>query len=308
MNAFATHFAFEFKTGIRNKQLLLLNYLFPLGFFLMMGFIMTEINPLFEEVLIPAMVIFAVIAATFLGMPDPLVNAREKGIFRSYRINGVPSLSILVIPMLTTMLHTTIVSGIIVAAGHWLFQAPLPIHWGAFALAYLALLIACCGLCVLIGVIAPNSRMTILWSQLVFTPSMLLGGLMLPFEMLPAAAQKIALLLPATHAMNAFKVLAMLNKPYVETSAPWFSIGALALTGLLGLLLAIVLFSWDSKNAVRRTSTLVAVVILLPFAAGVATSAFSLPETPAWPQPVQMIEIIKTITPALDSVEWRPGY
>ena len=40
MNAFFHHFAFEFRTDIRNKQLLLMNYLFPLGFYLMMGFIL----------------------------------------------------------------------------------------------------------------------------------------------------------------------------------------------------------------------------------------------------------------------------
>ena len=97
MNAFINHFAFEFRTGIRNKTLLLMNYLFPLGFYLMMGFIMVEINPLFQEDIIPAMVVFAILAATLLGIPDPLVNARENGIFRSYKINGVPSLSILVI-------------------------------------------------------------------------------------------------------------------------------------------------------------------------------------------------------------------
>jgi len=49
MNAFVYHFGFEFRTGIRNKQLLLMNYLFPLGFYLMMGFIMAEINPFFRE-------------------------------------------------------------------------------------------------------------------------------------------------------------------------------------------------------------------------------------------------------------------
>ncbi len=32
MKAFLNHFAFEFKTGIRDKNLLLLNYLFPSGF------------------------------------------------------------------------------------------------------------------------------------------------------------------------------------------------------------------------------------------------------------------------------------
>ena len=54
MTALISHFAFEFRTGIRNKQLLLLNYLFPLGFYVMMGFFMTEINPTFKLSMVPA--------------------------------------------------------------------------------------------------------------------------------------------------------------------------------------------------------------------------------------------------------------
>ncbi len=80
MKAFIHHFKFEFLAGIRNKQLLLLNYLFPLGFYLMLGFIMVEINPPFRENVVPAMVIFGILSATLLGIPDPLVNARENGI------------------------------------------------------------------------------------------------------------------------------------------------------------------------------------------------------------------------------------
>ena len=94
MNAFASHFSFEFRTGIRNKNLLLMNYLFPLGLYLMMSLIMPGINPLFQETIIPSMVTFGILAATLLGLPDPLVNAREAGIFRSFKINGVPALSI----------------------------------------------------------------------------------------------------------------------------------------------------------------------------------------------------------------------
>ena len=91
MTAFVNHFLFEFRTGVRNKQLLLMNYLFPLGFFLMMGYVMGEINPAFLETMTPAMAVFAVLSATLLGIPDPLVNARESGIYRSYKINGIPS-------------------------------------------------------------------------------------------------------------------------------------------------------------------------------------------------------------------------
>ena len=102
MSAFTTHFSYDFRTGIRNRGLLLLNYLFPLAFYLMIGFVMTAINPLFRDVLLPAMVIFAVYTAAILGLPDPLVQAREAGIFRSYHINGVPRINLLLIPALTT--------------------------------------------------------------------------------------------------------------------------------------------------------------------------------------------------------------
>jgi hypothetical protein len=113
MSAFVTHFTFEFGTGLRNRSLLLMTYLLPLGFYAVMGGVMAEINPPFRQMLIPAMVAFAVISGAMLGLPDPLVAARESGILRSYRINGVPALSILTIPALTTLLHTAIVSAIV---------------------------------------------------------------------------------------------------------------------------------------------------------------------------------------------------
>jgi ABC-2 type transport system permease protein len=265
MNAFVHHFAFEFRTGIRNRQLLLMNYLFPLGFYLMMGFIMPSIYPPFREVIIPAMVVFAVLASTLLGIPDPLVNARESGIFRSYKINGVPSLSILVIPALTTILHLVIVTVIITASAPLLFDAPTPVSWLSFVIVLAALAIACAGISVLIGVISPSSRMTVLWSQVFFVPSMLLGGLMLPLSMLPAVAEKFAQLLPATHAMNAFTALAMGGE---AVFSPWGSVIVLLTGGILAFVLAVYLFSWDSRNTTRRGSTWLALLALLPYALG----------------------------------------
>ena len=265
MNAFVQHFTFEFRTGIRNKTLLLMNYLFPLGFYLMMGFIMPEINPPFLETLVPAMVVFGILAATLLGLPDPLVNARETGIFRSYKINGVPSSSILIIPALTTMLHLVIVTAIITATAPLLFGAPLPVSWFGYVLTFMALACACAGISVLIGVVSSSSRITVLWSQLVFVPSMLLGGLMLPYSMLPDAAGKVAQLLPATQAMNAFNGLAMGK---VADFAPWGSVIALFASGLLGFALAIYLFSWDSHNTKRRGHPLMALLVLLPYVVG----------------------------------------
>jgi hypothetical protein len=36
-------------------------------------------NPLFLEALLPAMIIFAIYSAAILGLPDPLVQARDSG-------------------------------------------------------------------------------------------------------------------------------------------------------------------------------------------------------------------------------------
>jgi ABC-2 type transport system permease protein len=265
MSAFFNHFAFEFRTGIRNKQLLMLNYLFPLGFYLMMGVIMVEINPPFLEAIIPAMVVFAIMAATLLGLPDPHVNAREAGIFRSYKINGIPSLSILMIPALTTILHLGIMTVIITASAPLLFDAPPPVNWANFVLISAVTAFTFAGLSILIGVISDSSRVTVLWSQLIFIPSMLLGGLMIPYTMLPDVAGKISQLFPATQAMNAFNGLAMGAE---AGFSPWGSVLVLFLSGLLAFFLAIYLFSWDSRNTTRRGHPLLALLFLLPYVIG----------------------------------------
>ncbi len=267
MRAFINHFLFEFRTGIRNKTLLLMNYLLPLGFYAMMGLVMTEeLNPEFIKTMIPAMVVFAVLASTLLGLPDPLVAAREAGIFRSFKINGIPALSILAVPALTTMIHMIIVAMIITLTAPLFFNAPLLVNWPSFLLTFLALAWAYTGIGLLIGVISANTRITVLWAQLVFLPSILLSGMMLPYNMLPEGVAKVARILPATHGMNAFRALAL------DLKAEFDPTGALVVMfagGAVAFGLAIYLFNWDSQNVTRRAHPALALLVLVPYIVGV---------------------------------------
>ena len=184
----------------------------------------------------------------------------------SYKINGIPSLSILIIPALTTMLHLIIVTVLITSTAPLLFHAPLPTNWNNYIFIVTAMMLACTGLSVLIGVVSPSSRMTVLWSQVIFVPSMLLGGLMVPYTLLPDIAQKISQLLPATHAMNAFNKLAMGKE---SAFSPLGSVIILCTSGILAFGLAAYLFSWDSRNSTRRGHPLLALVVLLPYIIGI---------------------------------------
>jgi len=265
MNAFIQHFTYEFKTGLRNPSLLLINYLFPLGFYAMMGLIMTAINPLFTASMVPAMVIFTIVASTVLGMPSPLVEAREAGVFRSYKINGVPAISILAIPGLTTGFHALISAAIIALTAPIFFDGDAPLRAGAFVGITLLTAFTCSSLGMLISVVSDNSRATILWSQLIFLPSMLLGGMMVPLDVLPDSVRPFSALLPASHAMELFTGWAYGRVATFNLTA---SALILASSGVVAFLLSIYLFNWDTRNQARRGHPLMGLLALLPYAIG----------------------------------------
>jgi ABC-2 type transport system permease protein len=265
MTAFAVHFAFEFKTGLRNATAMLMNYLFPLGFYLLMGIVFTQINPTFRDTMIAAMLVFAAMSSNLLGLPDPLVTSREAGIYRSFKINGVPAVSILAIPALSAMIHALIVAAIIALTAPLLFQAATPTNWGMLAILAILTIFTFGAIGALIGVVSPSSRATVLWTQLIFLPSMLLGGLMMPVALLPASVQPFAALLPATHAMQALTGLAF-GQPTVFD--PVRSAIILGSSGILAFALAIYLFNWDSRNAARRGHPLLALLAAIPYVVG----------------------------------------
>ena len=262
MTAFVNHFGFEFKTGLRNANQLFINYLFPLGFFLMIAFIMPQINPAFRDTMLPAMVIFTVLASNILGLPSPIVESREAGIYRSFKINGVPAGSILSIPMITTIFHSLIASAIIIVLGITVFDGLAPVDWPMFVLLTIITALTCGTLGALIGVISGNARATVLWSQLIFLPSMLIGGLMMPISILPKAVQPFAALLPTTHAMQAMLGLAYQAETVFN---PWLSTFVLLVSTFLAFSLAIYLFNWDNRNNARRGHPLMALAVLLPY-------------------------------------------
>ena len=265
MAAFIHHFSFEFRTALRNPTQMLMNYLFPLGFYVLMGLLMVPINPQFAGVMMPAMVVFNGLASGVLGLPGPLAESREAGIYRSYKINGVPAVSILAIPTITTVFHMLIVAAIIALTASSLFAASAPTHWTAFAAISLVTAFSLSALGALIGVVAAGARSIVLFSQLIFLPSMLLAGLMLPLDLLPASLRVVSRLLPATYSMQAYLGLAYGQPTVIPATA---SAAILLAGGVVAFGLAIYLFNWDSRNVSRRGHPLLALLAWLPYLAG----------------------------------------
>lgn len=265
MKAIINHLNFEFKSVIRDKTLLLMNYLFPLVFYFMMAAIMPSVYPDFSKGMVPGMIVFTIIVSSLLGMPNPMVLNKEMGIYRSYKIYGVPLKSVFIIPVVTTMIHITIVSLIILVTAVVFFKAALPQNIFSFFGVYAVVLFAFTGLGALIAVCSPNGRLTVLLAQLVFLPSMMLGGVMMPSSVLSKGVQKAAMLLPTTYSTNA------LNAVYSGQQAIYSLQGSLvilALGGIVSYALAAYLFTWDSKTA-NSLRNLAGLAVLIPYVLGI---------------------------------------
>ncbi len=265
MSAFTNHFTFEFRTGIRDKVLLMMNYLFPLGLYILLGFMITGIDPTFSEKVIPSLIIIAIMSSTVLSLPNPLVTARENGIFRSYRVNGVPAMSILSMPALTTAIHMVIVAVIITATAPLLFDAPLPVNWFGYFLFLVLTAFTLAAIGMLISVVSGGIRGVVLWSQAIFIPSMMLGGLTFPDSLLPEVLARIGRLLPASYSTKIYYSLAMNQTTIFD---PLWAVIILLAAGILAFALANYLFCWDSQNSTRRGHPALGVIVIIPFVLG----------------------------------------
>jgi ABC-2 type transport system permease protein len=167
--------------------------------------------------------------------------------------------------VLSSVVHIILVSLIITVTAGPLFKAGIPVHWGYFALILLLSAFNLASLGMLIGVVSPDTRSIVLFSQSIFLPSMILGGLMIPSDMLPPALYRISLLLPISYAMNAWRGLAF---GMTTTFEPRWAVLALLGSALIAFILAIYLFNWDSKNKQPGRRSLLGLLALLPFILG----------------------------------------
>jgi len=204
-------------------------------------------------------------AGTLLGLPEQFVEARQRGIYRMFKVNGVTAGPILASPIISGGAHALIASSIVALTGGPVFGLPTPSNWLAFFGVTVLTAICFGSLAALIGVISDTGRSTVLWSQLVFLPSMLLGGLMLDLALLPESVLPFSRLLPPTYASQA-----LLGAGFDQTTTvtPTACVLVLVSSSVVNAVLATVLFRWDPANQSGRASKLWALVALVPFIIG----------------------------------------
>ncbi|MEI8201034.1 MAG: ABC transporter permease [Eubacteriales bacterium] len=208
MKAFLVELGIQFRIDFREKGVLLTFYIVPLLFFVVMGYVFATINPEAKVTLAASMAIFASTMGAILGIPGPLVKMKESGVLRAYRVSGIPGWSILLVQGISSFLHLLIVSIIILITAPLLFGAQIPVNLFGYALVLAVLLFANISLGLFIGTISKSQSAATMLGQIIFLPSLMLGGIMFPASMLPGPLRLAGKAFPATNAMQSFIQLA----------------------------------------------------------------------------------------------------
>lgn len=263
MNGYAAHLSYDLKAGVRDTSHMLMIYLFPIGFFLMIGMFMPRINPEFLDIMAPGMILFAIMSGTLMTIPFTLIASREGGIFRSFRVNGVPATALITIPVIGAVIHMAVATAILTTGSGTIFGALMPVRWAPFVLAFGLTALCFATLAVLIGIVAQSNRNGTLIAQAIYIPSVMLGGLMVPEALLPDGLRAAASLLPATHAMRAFNTLALSGEALTLTTV--LPLLVLSASIIVNLILCFALFQWDSRP-LPTARRMIALTAVLPFA------------------------------------------
>lgn len=189
----------QFKLDIRNKNILTAYYILPMAFYLVIGAIYKEITPQWETTLLPAMSVLAIAIAAFLGTPAPISDFFNSDIKKTYQVGNIKLSLILTSTFVSAVFHMMIVSVLIYLSAPIVFDVSTGNMESTYFLWILASIVVSSMLGILIGLVSKNSSTTTMISQLVFLPTMLLSGIILPTYILPEFLQNVSNIFPATY-------------------------------------------------------------------------------------------------------------
>lgn len=202
MKAFITHLVVQFRGDLRDKGILMVYYLVPLVFYVVMSSIMKLPEMNMSETLITSISIFTLSMSAFLGLPQTLVKARETGVLQAFRVAGIPSWSMPLSAIIISLLHIMIVACIILLTAPVIFSATLPSNIALHLFCVTLIALASEALGVLLACFVKKQSTLTLAGQCLFLPTVMLSGIMFPADILPKPMRMLGEVLPASQGMK----------------------------------------------------------------------------------------------------------
>lgn len=241
------------KLNFRNRMAILYGYLFPL-IFLVAFWAVYRSDPVPLALHLGQFLTITILGSACFGLPTTIVSERERGVWRRYRLLPAQGWVFLTSVLLARAV-LLVTAALLQLALAFAFGMPAPAHPLDLAIAFAAASFAFLGFGLVIAMLVDNVPAVQALGQCIFLPMLMIGGVAVQLESLPAWAQHLSLFAPGRYAVEALQ----LSGTGAGLPRAGFDFAALLLTGAASAIAAGAMFRWDKAFAPRRAWLLLAI-------------------------------------------------
>ncbi|MGN0678904.1 MAG: ABC transporter permease [Oscillospiraceae bacterium] len=215
MRAFSVLLKNELKMSLRGMDMLIFAVIMPIVVLVILGLVFGQ-KPAFEgaeysflDQSFGALCSIAICAGGVMGLPLVISDYRSKQILKRYKVTPIkPSLVLTVeVAMYAIYAVASLLSLFLVATCFFGFR--MRGNFGLFLVGYLLVMISMFSIGMMVGGIAKDSKIAGVIASALYFPMLVFSGATLPYEVMPAAMQRIVDILPLTQGIKILKNAAL---------------------------------------------------------------------------------------------------
>jgi len=236
-------FRLERKQFWRNPTAAFFGFVLPLVFLLIIGALTDQAH---RDIVVPGIAGMNVMASTFNALGMNLTFRREQGLLKRTRGTPMPTVSYLGGILANVVFNAIVQVALVIVAGKLLFGLPWPHHWGELAIFTVVGVFSFSALGVAFSHVIPNFDAAPAYTNFVYLPSILIGGVFFDPATSSAVLSDIARVMPISHFVEVMRGAIRVNGGLSHHTG---DLAVLALWGAAGLWFAIRGFSWEQRRA-----------------------------------------------------------
>jgi imidazolonepropionase-like amidohydrolase/ABC-type multidrug transport system permease subunit len=262
MRAYITQIRTNLRLTMRDRTVLFFNYLFPLIFFFIFGFLFHADQGGAIVQIVNMVLVIGILGSGFFGAGLRTVMDREAGILRRFKVAPITAGPILVSQLVVGLVHYIPVTMLVLVLAHFVYgMPPLEHPWSLFTFVLIGV-VAFRAMGSIIGAVANSMQESQIIIQLLYFPMLFLGGATFPIAVMPNWLQIVAQFIPTTYLSTGITAILQGHQTIWDNLEP---AAALLLTAAIGTFLALKLFRWEKEEKMRASAKFWLIAVLAPF-------------------------------------------
>jgi len=215
MKTFRTMLKIELKLSLRGMDMFIFAICMPIVVLIIFGIIFGN-KPAFEgasysflDQSFGAIATIAICAGGVMGLPLVVSDYRNKKILKRFMVTPISPAMILSVQVVIYTLYAIVSLLLLYAAGTAIFGLKLHGPLLNFLGGYLLVMLSMFSIGMMVGGIAPNTKTASVIASALYFPMLIFSGATLPYEIMPAALQRFADILPLTQGIKLLKAASL---------------------------------------------------------------------------------------------------